>query len=460
MIIPVKVSRKGGPGSGNWGHAGRPGLIGGSGGVGTGGVVGRLPPGDVVRRDIIAEVDATRGTDWASKSGPRRMEYIKQRLVEKYGLTSEFADVRKDLRGWLEDPGSPGGRRLAAEMLGEVEARPVLLLNKTVNLYELDRIFGEYDTINVWRGGSLDVPDVASYTRDVDVAINFAERHVLNLPEYSGEDPLDFVHEYSVPVSDVWFDFKYTDVGGAWGESEVIALSRGADFVGKKSLIIPISIKGGPGSGNWGHAGRPGLRGGSGGAGVTLTFGGASKPVWSEDRQRVEVSAQKLIDSVGERGIGKGKSWHGREPSVYLAENPEVALGYVLERSTNFAGIEANSIVQGVVFEVRVPASEIGSLVPDTMVPGIIAGRVMSGENWRVPRDIPTSWITKFTVYELDVDKYLSFAADEKLDALVQVSSGVYQGGTKERAYVLYVPLFPKLEGGKSLMIPISIKDN
>ena len=34
MTIALLVKVKGGPGSGNWGHAGRPGVVGGSGGVG------------------------------------------------------------------------------------------------------------------------------------------------------------------------------------------------------------------------------------------------------------------------------------------------------------------------------------------------------------------------------------------------------------------------------------------
>jgi len=38
--------------------------------------------------------------------------------------------------------------------------------------------------------------------------------------------------------------------------------------------ITFIGVKGGPGSGNWGHAGRPGLRGGSGGAGMRYAPGG------------------------------------------------------------------------------------------------------------------------------------------------------------------------------------------
>jgi len=43
-------------------------------------------------------------------------------------------------------------------------------------------------------------------------------------------------------------------------------------------VVIPIAIKGGPGSGNYGHAGRPGLVGGSSTAGGTAFAGAGFKP--------------------------------------------------------------------------------------------------------------------------------------------------------------------------------------
>lgn len=89
-----------------------------------------------------------------------------------------------------------------------------------------------------------------------------------------------------------------------------------------KKLLV--QVKGGPGSGNWGHTGRPGLRGGSGGgastggAGSVVTIKANANKASTEQIDAIVEGSRK----VGEEYFGTALEWH--DPREFFGDNVDV----------------------------------------------------------------------------------------------------------------------------------------
>jgi len=140
-----------------------------------------------------------------------------------------------------------------------------------------------------------------------------------------------------------------------------------------KKLIV--SIKGGAGSGNWGHAGRPGLVGGSGGSGGVQYI------------YRGEFS--QLRDKVLANGI-KGKVWNNRPKSVYMTTSEREAHKYGLMKANDV------NVWEYAIVRMRIPDSTI--LVADERDTKAVYG--MSGAV-RIEGNVPASWIDSVTHYDI-----------------------------------------------------------
>lgn len=135
------------------------------------------------------------------------------------------------------------------------------------------------------------------------------------------------------------------------------------------------NIKGGPGSGNFGHSGRPGKVGGSVqgsiNAYVTIYHGTPSEN----------------IDGILRDGIKRGSVWFSRPPSVYvLTDKSEAEL-----LAKNFIYYERYAI-----FEAKIPKSVFESGELDEH--GNRDFRVNTA--YRVESDINPDWLSSFDVYE------------------------------------------------------------
>ncbi|MCL4296161.1 MAG: hypothetical protein KJ077_10555 [Anaerolineae bacterium] len=112
----------------------------------------------------------------------------------------------------------------------------------------------------------------------------------------------------------------------------------------------------------------------------------------------------QILQEVTANGLKPGKSWHGRAPSVYVAEDPDMAMHYAFERARN-RPFNKTDIVQGIVFELEIPADQAGELIFDTKEPGLLSA-AKNKEGWRLEKPIPPSWIKSYTIYQLDMDEY------------------------------------------------------
>lgn len=133
-----------------------------------------------------------------------------------------------------------------------------------------------------------------------------------------------------------------------------------------------LSVKGGEGSGNFGHAGRPGLVGGSGeggGGGVTVFHGTVSDFKDSIEKNGIRSS---MASSVSKKGHVYATT--DIESAKYWAENKVDDLG--LDRAAT----------KLYVFEIRVPAD-------------VLARDVQSqgANDYQIKGDIPPSWIVGVT---------------------------------------------------------------
>jgi hypothetical protein len=88
IIVAVEVGIKGGSGSGNWGHTGRPGLVGGSGGRAG---AGMFPPGT----PGVGKYDDKRATDFLNSGMPGNWSSAteQERVMVKQELVEALSDV-------------------------------------------------------------------------------------------------------------------------------------------------------------------------------------------------------------------------------------------------------------------------------------------------------------------------------------------------------------------------------
>lgn len=134
---------------------------------------------------------------------------------------------------------------------------------------------------------------------------------------------------------------------------------------------------GGPGSGNRGHGGRPGKVGGSAPAG-----------------KYYRGSSYAAAMSIRKDGI-EGRSWYGREPSVYVTETREEAEVY--------AQLNTPKDKSYVITEIEVPKG--AKVIRDEV----------DNEEWgastayRIPGNVPKEWIKKCTVYNSDSEEVFTY---------------------------------------------------
>jgi len=113
------IGVKGGPGSGNWGHAGRPGLRGGSGGRGVyspGGVVLSNAEGSASNSMAISHLDSNMPRSWFIATHAQRAEAkrgICAYLSTKTGVDKE--DVRSFIGQWSRSSNDTDMRSLAIQ---------------------------------------------------------------------------------------------------------------------------------------------------------------------------------------------------------------------------------------------------------------------------------------------------------------------------------------------------------
>lgn len=192
-----------------------------------------------------------------------------------------------------------------------------------------------------------------------------------------------------------------------------------------------IRTLGGAGSGHHGHKGIPGHRGGSlpkgASGGLQLFHGGRST----------------IVDSVLSEGLKIGKEWHYRPPSVYTAEDPQLALGYAIDRAKNI--VPQPKHMEAVVFEIRVPPDNVEDFVPDDKLPGLTieAGQI-SNTSWRVAHDVPKDWIVGYKVYRADTStrKWWTAQSDEQYKQFEVVQDVKLQEYEIDSLYIpiVYIP--------------------
>jgi len=103
MTITLLVRVKGGPGSGNWGHAGRPGLVGGSSRAG-GGAYDKLSVSNVKKVLSEAGLPVSKGSSVSRRAASSRAVRTQGFLVEpyrdkvevKWSAKTRSARLRKD----------------------------------------------------------------------------------------------------------------------------------------------------------------------------------------------------------------------------------------------------------------------------------------------------------------------------------------------------------------------------
>jgi hypothetical protein len=155
----------------------------------------------------------------------------------------------------------------------------------------------------------------------------------------------------------------------------------------EQEALRKIRTLGGPGSGNFGHAGRPGEVGGSGGLKV---YHGTSEEALRAIRKEGLVPHGSKGGDAWAISIGRGSpddflsqtEVNGRRASVFVAEHKETAESFAEYATRMHPGSEA------AVIEITIPESEVGRIKEDEL----------SLEK-RFEGRIPPTWITKAEVF-------------------------------------------------------------
>jgi SPP1 gp7 family putative phage head morphogenesis protein len=268
----IQTLIKGGSGSGNFGHSGRPGLVGGSApGEGSASFIDPEEKNKymVGKKDPDVSVIFKRGTEDT---------FIKSLTVEESKALSEYKG---------DDPYAPGaaialngmmreGEKLSEEQKKAIEQidsafRKAPRLKEDIILYR-----GTDSTMKTSPSGFIDSKAYISTSINRKEAENFAGL-------VSGGK--GYVYEIKVPKGFVAIPTSYFHTGTSISEEKEVLLPRGiaillksikgneikAEVVGgefwmrniNKGTGILSLFKGGPGSGHFGHEGRPGQVGGS-----------------------------------------------------------------------------------------------------------------------------------------------------------------------------------------------------
>ena len=342
----------GGKGSGNWGHSGRPGLVGGSAPGGGRSSKSKKPRSSSKSKSsepsVIEPTKVKVGELHDSTDKTGKYTEADKRAVEQY-VSGDMMWVNQYLRGRMPDDVvlQPDEKKFI-EDLKSATSKPI---GKDMTLYravDAQALFGEMTDSQFWmvadylqgadmtddaldtaitildRGRDVDIVEKGfmSTTKDKDMATGWGD--------FTGSDK-PVVLELKVPKGTKGVDLGEVmpELDKLMGQSEVLlhpgvtyritgfrvddGLIFTADVEGQQNNRLEVAkenfakyLNGGKGSGNWGHAGRPGKVGGSAASSGTSKKSrrsgsskkdseGASKtPKLSDD-------VQKKLDSAKER---------------------------------------------------------------------------------------------------------------------------------------------------------------
>jgi len=157
-------------------------------------------------------------------------------------------------------------------------------------------------------------------------------------------------------------------------------------------LTIRI-LKGGSGSGNFGHAGRPGDVGGS-----ASERGGGGISAWDSDFNKdgavyvYHGTTEKALKSILTKGLKIGKPWMDRNPSVYFTVDKAEASrwSHIAESRRSIS----NASNKHIVVEFSIPDELDNDVIQD-----VIANKDMGWKSaFRIEKNIPKEFITKVIV--------------------------------------------------------------
>lgn len=165
-------------------------------------------------------------------------------------------------------------------------------------------------------------------------------------------------------------------------------------FMSSEKKEITIILKGGSGSGNFGHEGRPGEVGGS----STEGGGVGSISAWDSDFNKdgavyvYHGTTEKAIKSILSKGLKVGKPWMDRNPSVYFTVDKAEASrwSHIAESRRSVS----NASNKHIVIEFSIPDELDNDVIQD-----VIANRDMGWKSaFRIEKNIPKEFITKIIV--------------------------------------------------------------
>ena len=268
LIEPDKIVERGGPGSGHHEHAGRPGEVGGS-----------APSGASKPRKIgggrVSEAAPVYGVKPSSRQAADMMR-------RNYGVAEDIG-----VAAWI----GPDGEGLAPKKDHQITAKDVLKklgmhpdtyrnsITATVNMIDLGLI--RYTRFQDIHGFTLPQSKITNAQKEAIVTIMARARG-----KRSG---LDFLFDKAVVEPQQ--EHRYLEKMD--GRQVVDMLDLNTDFWEVTPTTIRVVHRGGPGSGHFGHKGRPGEVGGSlPGTGFKMKAGGrtfldkSEAMEWTADQMR------------------------------------------------------------------------------------------------------------------------------------------------------------------------------
>lgn len=298
LTIPVKVAEKGGPGSGNYGHSGRPGLRGGSGGRGTISTT-PIPSGDITfgKPDSKYAEDSTQGQG-AMLNG------IPLTSVGEQDWSS-IPDVD------VGEPPMPQAKRLSSGVIVEEPDGRVWICE----------VANHYDGLeHSWSKGRIE-----SGLTSQQNAIKEAYEELGLQVEITGHI-MDYVGGYTTSR---YYTARRTggsphDAGWETDNVKLVNPSTARDLFNfnRDRLVLDVYLatsaisgeKGGPGSGNWGHAGRVGLVGGSAptktGVGAMMSLTSGPTAAQRAEEARRAGGAQTMDDLLNHMSAHVRQYWY------------------------------------------------------------------------------------------------------------------------------------------------------
>lgn len=262
----VDAVYNGGKGSGNFGHSGRPGEVGGSGDGG-----GKFSKGDEVtfyqygenhKGKIVRKISEKEKQDRADLNNPNAGDY--------YEVEIGSGDFASKSIVWE-------GRIKKAEKQSKGEKRSGEVSLKGKSLYEKVHMIQPGDEVHIT-------------PKD-------------NLPNFDRKIKVDYIQDGTIHYGSSETSDGYTYP--AWAIKDITKIVRKK----KNSIYAELSrrldeiekmINGGKGSGNFGHAGRPGMVGGSGDGGNIKVHEGSKEMdyFYAEDGDRILASGKTKEEAL------------------------------------------------------------------------------------------------------------------------------------------------------------------